>query len=306
MVKGKCFNSILKIYHPKSTWKPSEYPKAAKQKFLFDCSICKHEFSTSLSHISSSNRGCPYCAKPSKKLCKDEECNFCHDRSFAVSQYAKFWSKKNEGTPRDYLYNSHKKFIFDCQWCKKEFENDLQSIVIGVWCLCRTRKTEAKLKEWLEEMYPDQITYQPKYDWCLNSRTGRQLPFDFSLENMKLIIELDGAQHFRQVSNWAPFEQTQLRDRYKERKALENDYSVIRILQEDVLSDKIDWEVLLEQSISRSDIVLPSVISTNRQRKTPTITLLYAPDGKSRTDKNANLIEYDIIYEVKINYIESD
>lgn len=25
--KGKAFNSILKLYHPKSTWKPFEFPR---------------------------------------------------------------------------------------------------------------------------------------------------------------------------------------------------------------------------------------------------------------------------------------
>ena len=25
--KGKAFNSILKIYHPKSNWKPDEFPR---------------------------------------------------------------------------------------------------------------------------------------------------------------------------------------------------------------------------------------------------------------------------------------
>ena len=25
--KGKAFNSILKIYHPKSTWRPYEFPR---------------------------------------------------------------------------------------------------------------------------------------------------------------------------------------------------------------------------------------------------------------------------------------
>lgn len=27
MIKGKAFNSILRIYHPKSTWSPSEFPR---------------------------------------------------------------------------------------------------------------------------------------------------------------------------------------------------------------------------------------------------------------------------------------
>jgi hypothetical protein len=25
--KGKAFNSIVKLYHPKSTWQPSEFPR---------------------------------------------------------------------------------------------------------------------------------------------------------------------------------------------------------------------------------------------------------------------------------------
>lgn len=57
----------------------------------------------------------------------------------------------------------------------------------------------------------------------------------------KIIIELDGAQHFRQISNWQTPEKQFENDKYKETCANNNNYSVIRLLQEDVLYDTYDW-----------------------------------------------------------------
>lgn len=64
-----------------------------------------------------------------------------------------------------------------------------------------------------------------------------------------LIIELDGNQHFNQVSNWKSCEEVQNNDVYKMKKACENNYSMIRILQMDVYLNKHDWENRLKKSI---------------------------------------------------------
>ena len=48
-------------------------------------------------------------------------------------------------------------------------------------------------------------------------------------------------QHFQQVSNWSSPEEQFENDKYKEKCANDNNYSVIRILQEDVLNDAYDW-----------------------------------------------------------------
>jgi very-short-patch-repair endonuclease len=89
-------------------------------------------------------------------------------------------------------------------------------------------------------------------DWCKNPLTSRHLPFDFVLRDKKIIIELDGPQHFFQVSNWiSPDEQFE-RDRYKERCANENGYFVIRLLQEDVWSDRYDWMMELRDIIQQT------------------------------------------------------
>ena len=101
-------------------------------------------------------------------------------------------------------------------------------------------KTEKMFLEWFENKYKHlDIKHQAKYDWCKNKRP---LPFDFSIESLKLIIEIDGPQHFRQVSNWQTPEITQARDEYKTQKALENGYTVIRILQEDIYKSVVGWE----------------------------------------------------------------
>ena len=69
----------------------------------------------------------------------------------------------------------------------------------------------------------------------------KYLPFDFCIPELKIIIELDGAQHFIQVSNWASPEETYENDLFKEKCAKENGYSMVRIIQEDVFNDTYDW-----------------------------------------------------------------
>jgi hypothetical protein len=59
-------------------------------------------------------------------------------------------------------------------------------------------KTEAKLLEFLKS-YP-QCKTQIRFDWCRFSQTNNIMPFDFGVD--KILIEVDGEQHFQQISNW--------------------------------------------------------------------------------------------------------
>lgn len=67
-------------------------------------------------------------------------------------------------------------------------------------------------------------------NWCRNIRA---LPFDFALAADKILIELDGPEHFTSC----PHE----RDVYKQKCANKNGYRMIRVLQTDVWDDKNDW-----------------------------------------------------------------
>jgi very-short-patch-repair endonuclease len=104
-------------------------------------------------------------------------------------------------------------------------------------CPICIHKTEAKLFEKLVLKYPSLIT-QFKKEWC---KKTKKLPYDFCIPEYKIIIELDGKQHFLQVMNWSSPEEQFKNDKYKEECANQNGYSVIRLLQEDVFYDTYDW-----------------------------------------------------------------
>jgi very-short-patch-repair endonuclease len=118
---------------------------------------------------------------------------------------------------------------------------------IGILDKVLNHKTEDKLSCKLKKLFPNYtITKQFHKDWCKNIR---ELLFDFVIEELKIIIELDGGQHFRQISNWSPPDIK--RDVYKMKCANENGYSVIRILQEDVYNDTYDWTNELKSNIEK-------------------------------------------------------
>ena len=99
------------------------------------------------------------------------------------------------------------------------------------------------------------MKFQYRIDWCRNYETKQYLPFDFALEDKKIIIELDGKQHFKQVSNWKNAENTRTRDKYKMKKANENGFSVIRLIQLDVLIDNYNW---LEELVANIELISAS------------------------------------------------
>ena len=215
--------------------KPRDVFKSSNKKYWFKCGYCKHEFQGGLAHISY-GQWCSFCSK--KILCKDEHCHHCFDNSFVNTDKAKYWSEKNrEVKPRDVFKSSNKKYLFNCEKCSHVFQSSLNNISSGTWCPNCVNKTEAKLLVYLMLIFPD-ILKQYRKDWCKNKSC---LPFDFCIEELKIIIELDGAQHFRQVRTWKTHTETRRVDVFKMKCALENGYRVIRLLQEDVWENDEKW-----------------------------------------------------------------
>jgi hypothetical protein len=126
--------------HPRaSCWsdknekKPEDIKISSGKKFWFDCIDCSHKIEKELSSIV---RGewCPYCSKPCKKLCDNEECVFCFNNSFASHKKAKFWSDKNNISQRYITKSSSKKYIFNCNICNHNFKSTISDITSGYWC----------------------------------------------------------------------------------------------------------------------------------------------------------------------------
>ena len=98
---------------------------------------------------------------------------------------------------------------------------------------------------------------QYKPDWCINPDTNRYLPYDFYIElvnGKKIIIECDGEQHYTQNTHFhrndRTLEKQEDRDIYKMQKALDNNCSIIRVHQEEVYNDTIDWKKELTDAIN--------------------------------------------------------
>jgi very-short-patch-repair endonuclease len=208
---------------------------------MFDCVICNHEFIISLYSISLGS-WCQFCGK--QELCSNE-CDFCFNKSFASHEKSKYWSNKNKLNPRKVFKSSGKSYLFNCNKCKREFKSIVRNVSNGSWCPYCKNKTESKLYDYLKSIYQNTV-HQFKASWC---KKKTHLPFDFCIPNHKIIIELDGGQHFKQISNWQSPEDTQDNDKFKMNKANENGYKMIRLLQTDVFSDTYDWQNELTDNI---------------------------------------------------------
>jgi len=133
---NKCYEKSFASHEKTKYWSKKNKEnsrdvfKGSSKKYWFDCK-CGHEFDARLFQITSHNTRCSYCGNI--KLCKNNECNSCYEKSFASHEKAKYWSKKNDENPRDVFKNSHKKYWFDCE-CGHEFDASLYNIIKGCWC----------------------------------------------------------------------------------------------------------------------------------------------------------------------------
>lgn len=178
---------------------PRDVFRSATTIVWIDCVRCHHVFQSTTNAISR-GRWCPYCAL--KELCGDPQCQTCHRQSFASHPRSQYWSLCNQISPEKVFRTSNNKYWFDCDQCHQTFETDPNTIVcLQSWCPFCVNKTELKLYNWLILNVKDSITQRVKYTWC-KSDNGAYRPFDFAIESLKLLIELDGEQHFSQVSNW--------------------------------------------------------------------------------------------------------
>ncbi len=190
--------------------------------------------------------GCSICA--SIKIC---QVDFCNSVFITHPHLIDEWDTEKNGDMKQFFGESENKF----SWiCKKnplhKWKCKLLSRTNNSGCPDCKNKTEDKLYQYLLEKYIN-VTHNFKAGWCKNLNKNAYLIFDFILDKYNIIIELDGAQHFRQISNWASPENSRKRDIYKMYTANQKGYTIIRLLQEDVISDKNNWKNKLVENIKK-------------------------------------------------------
>ena len=246
----RCFANHEMIIHwsQRNIKNPRYLLPNSHNKYWFDCKICCHTFYSPLYRISSGTSFCPYCAH--QKLCENQACKLCFNKSFAASSKLSMWSIKNKKSARSVFKNSNDKYWFISDCCQYIFISQVNTISNHTLCPLCKNKTEKMVFNWLNDNY-EFIQRNVKYDWCKNKKTNQKLPFDLEITNCKIIIEIDGPQHFKDVPIYkVPFKKNQKRDIYKMNKAIKNSRRIIRISQEDIWNNKIDWKDQLEYAIN--------------------------------------------------------
>jgi very-short-patch-repair endonuclease len=112
-------------------------------------------------------------------------------------------------------------------------------------------KGELFCKQFLETLYDTKDIIQGfRVKWCKSPKTKSQLPYDFCIEKEKIIIEVDGFQHFDDRNVWKiNTKENRENDVYKMKQALENGYSVIRLTWTDIYNNSNNWKNKLKESI---------------------------------------------------------
>lgn len=113
------------------------------------------------------------------------------------------------------------------------------------WYPASRSRAENKLRtylNWLKNHHDVNIIYlcNQSFEECRNPTTNRKLFFDFIIPSLKLIIEVDGPHHFKSIRKSNVKEQ-QKRDQIKEDFAIKHGYGILRILDVDIIEDRINW-----------------------------------------------------------------
>lgn len=112
--------------------------KLSNKKYRFKCDICEHIWADSLSHIVGRDSWCPYCS--SKKLCDNQECKKCFEKSFKSN--IKSQSLDEDVDPRFIFNFSNKKYKFKCKKCDHKWKDTICHITRDLrWCpYCSNKK----------------------------------------------------------------------------------------------------------------------------------------------------------------------
>lgn len=110
---------LVKIWHIENELKPEQVYLKSGKKFKWNCLTCNHIYEQKPDTKYRENTGCPYCSKPPQKLCKDNNCKDCLNKTCA-SKYLEIWN--DELDPRHVFLQSNIKIKWKCNKCKHNYE----------------------------------------------------------------------------------------------------------------------------------------------------------------------------------------
>jgi len=217
--------------------------------------ICKHhgDMPQLLRSIWEKNVGCKKCGRVNCGISQiDNMANTC------IEDFNKIWNGLYDYSEFIYKSAREKSIVI----CKKHnhggFPVSPNNHKRGKGCPKCVNKTQVMVYSFIKDTYNNDITYERSTTWCPKHR------YDIIIEDLKLIIEVDGRQHFVYVPRFRNMdvELNKQNDKYKMDLALENGYSMIRIYQEDIYNNKIEWKNELKNVIKKYET--PTIIKIGK------------------------------------------
>lgn len=187
----------------------------SKRKIKIKHTECGNIYEASLQDFKRGHR-CSYCYKTKRKTNKD------------IDLYLKDKTKKEYDRMSEYV-NNHEYLIMKHNICGHEYKVRWTNFISGVRCpKCKLSKGEKRICDFLVEngiKYKKEKTF-PK---CVYKS---KLRYDFYIEDFNLLIEFDGAQHYRSVKYFGGDKQlreNKIRDEIKTNFAKKNNIELLRI-----------------------------------------------------------------------------
>ncbi len=240
-INNICKDFLEKYWdYEKNTVDPWKISKCANKYIWIICQEKNYHGSYRI-ECSNFNKGgrCSYCT--SHKIHKLDSLGTVHSNSLL------FWSDKNKKSPYEYSPQTHQEVFWKCK--DNEHEDYQRKISESVKCDFRcpdcniVSVLQEKVKDYILNNYKNFKLYNEHH--CsivpINPKTGRNLPFDNEIFDLKLIIEVHGQQHY-EITGWTKkhakrdgttpeyeLHYQKLKDRYKRFISHHNKYEYLEI-----------------------------------------------------------------------------
>ena len=176
----------------------------------------------------------------------------------------KIWSDKNNKSPFEYTPFSEQKIWWKCidnkhDDYKRMIKNSNKQEFRCPKCVQKRKESllQEKVRLYLESLNNGQYVILHEYNCTIvpiNPKTNKKLPFDNEIKELKLIIEVNGRQHYKELSGkWFDenfdLHKLQLHDRYKKFIAYKNGYEYI-VIPYWIDDDNETWKQLINNKIN--------------------------------------------------------
>lgn len=245
---------ILKYWSNKNNCDPMTVNKNSTKKIWIKCIDVEYHPDYDITAVNFyKGKRCPYCS--GKRIAKEDSVGYKFPEIFDI------WIEK-KNTPYDYLPNSNKKIYFKCEKhgeYRRRICNAVKCDFICPKCSkeLQESKLQRKVRKYIEERFK---TIKHEYNCTIipiNPKTNYKLPYDNEIPDIKLIIEVNGEQHYKASSFFygknkeqaqKRFEYRKELDKYKKNFAIDHGYNylVIPYWADD---KKNTWKLLIDNKI---------------------------------------------------------